>query len=610
METTASKAWVGGFTLAVFAAGFLFIYWLARAGDGGEIRNMTVRFTDPVAGLAAGSQVTFNGIRVGSVRTVFFDVDDPEVVVAKLDVNSDAPVKTDTKAFLNAQSLTGVVVVGLTGGSKEAPSIWQGSDDPVLEAENSGIGDLIANARRTLGRIDAAVETIEKLLSANASKVTSTIDNVEQFTAALADNSDDIGTLVESVSTASKALANVAEPLQRMVERGDKIVAAVDPEAVRQTVADIQNFMAGLGESRESITASVARFAEISSDVAAFSSRLGAIVDTTQGLLTAVGGRAEEILAAIEPELVGTTLKNISEISGAIEPEQVRKAVDGIAAVSSTLGNRKDDIDATITKLASVAGDVNDFSKRLPAMGEKFDGLLAAVDAEKLGKTVDNLAAISDAIEPEQVRKAVTGIADVAGALGSRKDEIDTLITRLASVAVDIDGFSKRLPAIGEKVDGLLAAVDAEKIGSTIDNANKFAAALGAQSDDLEVIMADAKEVAAGFRRVAASAESLLGTLDQQAGSEAGKGLIAEAKATLQSVRIAADTFSRQAESVGGGMSQFANRGLRDLQNFIRAGQLAVGRLDRVISNMEQNPGQFVFGGERRVPRYSVGNRR
>ncbi len=610
METTASKAWVGGFTLAVFAAGFLFIYWLARAGDGGEIRNMTVRFTDPVAGLAAGSQVTFNGIRVGNVRTVFFDVEDPEVVVAKLDVNSDAPVKTDTKAFLNAQSLTGVVVVGLTGGSKEAPSIWQGSDDPVLEAENSGIGDLIANARRTLGRIDAAVETIEKLLSANASKVTSTIGNVEQFTAALADNSDDIGTLVESVSTASKALANVAEPLQRMVERGDNIVAAIDPEAVRQTVADIQNFMAGLGESRESITASIARFAEVSSNVAAFSSRLGAIGDTTQGLLSAVGGRAEEILAAIEPELVSTTLKNFSEISGAIEPEQVRKAVDGIAAVSSTLGNRKDDIDATITKLASVAGDVNDFSKRLPAMGEKFDGLLTAVDAEKLGKTVDNLAAISDAIEPEQVRKAVTGIADVAGALGSRKDEIDTLVTRLASVAVDIDGFSKRLPAIGEKVDGLLAAVDAEKIGSTIDNANKFAATLGAQSDDLEVIMADAKEVAAGFKRVAASAENLLGTLDQQAGSEAGQGLIAEAKATLQSVRIAADTFSRQAESVGGGMSQFANRGLRDLQNFIRAGQLAVGRLDRVISNMEQNPGQFVFGGERRVPRYSVGNRR
>ncbi len=530
METTASKAWVGGFTLAVFAAGFLFIYWLARAGDGGDIRNLTIRFSDPVAGLAAGSQVTFNGIRVGNVRTVFFDVEDPEIVVAKLNVNSEAPIKTDTKAFLSAPSLTGVVVIDLSGGSRDAPSVWQDSDDPVLDAESSGIGDLIANARRTLGRIDAAVESIETLLTANTGKVNSTIDNVEKFTAALAENSDDIGTLVESVSSASAALSNVSEPLQRMVERGDRIVAAVDPEDVRQTVSDVRAFVAGLGENREAINASIVRFSEITADVAAFSNRLGAIGDTTEGLLTSVGGQAQEILAAIEPDKVSTTLTNLAEIS--------------------------------------------------------------------------------DAIEPEQVRTAVSGIADLSSALGARKDDIDGMITRLSAIAGDLSGFSTRLPAMGEKVDGLLAAVDAEKVGATIDNANKFAATLGEKSEDLGTIVADAKEVAAGFKRVATSAENLLGTLDEQAASEEGRGLIVEARETLRAVRIAAETFSRQTESVGGGVSQFANRGLRDLQAFIRAGQLAVGRLDRVISNMEQNPGQFVFGGERRVPRYNVGNRR
>ena len=73
METKANTALIGAFTLIVLALGFVFVYWLARGAGEDTDAHLTVIFEDPVTGLSVGSQVVFNGIKIGDVKTLDLD---------------------------------------------------------------------------------------------------------------------------------------------------------------------------------------------------------------------------------------------------------------------------------------------------------------------------------------------------------------------------------------------------------------------------------------------------------------------------------------------------------------------------------------------------------
>ncbi|HSG94577.1 MAG TPA: hypothetical protein VLA28_03595, partial [Afifellaceae bacterium] len=289
------------------------------------------------------------------------------------------------------------------------------------------------------------------------------------------------------------------------------------------------------------------------------------------------------------------------------EPEKVGTTIDGLASFSQTLSNRQEDIDMLVTRLSTISGDVGSFTARLPDMGEKVDGLLAAVDTEAVSRAVGNIDRIAAAIEPEKVGTTIDGLASFSQTLSNRQEDIDTLVTQLSTIASDVSGFSARLPTMGEKVDNLLAAVDTEKVTQSIDNVHQFTTALGENSDDVDAIVANIRAVSERFDSLTAKAESLIAKLDDMAGGENG-GIIEEASRTLTAIREAAESFDKQAQAIGSGVGRFSNQGLRDLQEFVNEGRRTVSRLDRVISNLGDDPSQILFGGKG-VPEYR-GNRR
>ena len=83
METKANYVLVGIFTLVVCIFAFGFVYWIARYGDRSETATLEIRIVGSVTGLAEGSQVLFNGIKVGSVRRLFIDANNPDAVIAR-----------------------------------------------------------------------------------------------------------------------------------------------------------------------------------------------------------------------------------------------------------------------------------------------------------------------------------------------------------------------------------------------------------------------------------------------------------------------------------------------------------------------------------------------
>lgn len=182
MEIRARYALIGAFTLGVIVAGFLFAYWLNTTGGLGARTSYRVRYDGPVSGLQKGSPVLFNGIRVGEVTAIALDPASPRAVVTTIAVSLDAPVRSDTKAGVEYQGLTGTPAIALVGGSAAtAPAAGEGGP-PLLLAEPDAGRALSDVARDAARRIDSVVKD-------NAEPLHKLIENIEKFADALARNS-------------------------------------------------------------------------------------------------------------------------------------------------------------------------------------------------------------------------------------------------------------------------------------------------------------------------------------------------------------------------------------------------------------------------------------
>jgi phospholipid/cholesterol/gamma-HCH transport system substrate-binding protein len=183
METRARYALIGLFTVAVVVAGFGFVYWIQNAGGLGQRSTYRVRFDGSVSGLLVGSNVLFNGMRVGEVTSLELDEKQPNIVMATLAVDPSAPIRSDTAVGMDFQGLTGAPVVVLNGGSAEAqtPSSKNGLPPLLIAAANAG-QTLTQSATNTLRSVD-------KVMSDNAEPLHAAIKNFSTFSDVLSRNS-------------------------------------------------------------------------------------------------------------------------------------------------------------------------------------------------------------------------------------------------------------------------------------------------------------------------------------------------------------------------------------------------------------------------------------
>lgn len=186
METRARYALIGLFALGVIFAGFAFVYWLQGAGGIRQRATYQIRFESPVSGLLVGSNVLFNGIRVGEVTSLDLNPEQPKQVMAIIAVDPSTPVKSDTTVGIDFQGLTGAPVVALSGGSTKASALTASDGKPPLLLAAPNVGEtLTQSARDTLSNLD-------KILSDNAAPLHDAIDNISTFSQALARNSDKV----------------------------------------------------------------------------------------------------------------------------------------------------------------------------------------------------------------------------------------------------------------------------------------------------------------------------------------------------------------------------------------------------------------------------------
>jgi phospholipid/cholesterol/gamma-HCH transport system substrate-binding protein len=439
METRANYALIGLFTLLVVASAFGFVYWFS-GGDRGQARQaVRIIFNGSVAGLTKGSGVLFNGIRVGEVTEINLLPEDPRRVVSLVEVDRNTPVRTDTRARLEYQGLTGVAQIAFIGGEPSAPVLTPGPGQslPTIFADRSDFQDLIETARNIARRADDVLEKVAQVVTDNQGSISRTVQNVERFSQALGDNSAGIDRFLEQVGQAAERIGPLAEKLETLAANLDEVIRAVDRDQVASIVANVDSFARALGENRQVLS------------------------DTLKD--------------------AGSLVRQLNEAA---------------------------------PKLDAALADIGEVAK--------------AIDATKLGRTIDNVDRFAES-------------------LGRTGGDVEKTVTEARQMV-------EKLNKSADRVDGVLAA-----------------------------------------------AEGFLGS----ASGEAGKGAFDEVRDAARSIRALADNLDKRTAEITAGVNKFTGAGLREYEALAVEGRKAVNDISRAVKNLERNPQQLIFGGQQSIPQYN-----
>lgn len=264
METRAHYILVGLFTLLAAASALLFALWLTNAGADRDVTYFDVLFREAVSGLSVGSAVQYSGIRVGEVERLTLDPQDPRIVRARIRVSSDVPVKVDTKASLTLLNITGASAIELREGLPESARLTADVGVPVIEATPSSLEQLRVTSEELLLNALTLLERANALLSdENGQRIANMLENVEVFTASLANQQDTLREGLEGFAQSTRSANEVLNRVNTLMMRYEEPIL----DGVSAVVADLQQLTQKLNtvldESSPAVTTGLQSFAEL-----------------------------------------------------------------------------------------------------------------------------------------------------------------------------------------------------------------------------------------------------------------------------------------------------------------------------------------------------------
>ena len=239
METRANYVAVGGFVLLVLAGIVVVTLWLARVEFQREFAYYDIYFTGSVAGLAPGSEVRYNGIRVGRVTEIRIDPQNLQQVRVTIELDQSVPIKADAVASLEVQGLTGSAYIEISGGSPAAPSLeaQPGQRYPIIASRQSGLQRVFASAPEVLARLLDVADKLNAILDdRNREAIADTLDNLRRLSTVAAARAGDLESVMGDSAAAVREL------------RGTMAAA-------NETMSELRDLIGEHGEGREALRA-------------------------------------------------------------------------------------------------------------------------------------------------------------------------------------------------------------------------------------------------------------------------------------------------------------------------------------------------------------------
>ena len=517
-------------------------------------------FPGSVAGLSAGSPVFFNGIKYGDVTGISLSAEDLRLVDVTARVSEDAPLKTDTRAILEFQAISGYASIGLSGGSFAAPNLFAGEGPYVIRGQQSTLTQLLSDGESIAERASSILDQVDTLLAVNAREVNTTVSNAAVISRNFADASEDVADVLSAAGEVATSFRALSGQVGALADQVGDTVGQVDVAEINAAIANVGAVTSTLAANDEQIGQLLANAESASAQLTALLTQAG---DFASEARQAVGA-TRSIIASVEPERVTSILANIdaatgiveesgaditriarnageaterlnailgdasgvgarvSELATAVDPQAVGAAIDNVGTLTATLADSAEGVSRTIASVETAAGRAAAALEGAEGLGTQVNAIVASVDPAAIGETVAAAREITTSaqasvanVDPEALGAAVNNVRTLTETLAGSAEGVSRTIASAETAATRVASALEGTEGIGGRVDALVAGVDPIKIDRTLTAARDIAASAQATINavDPEALGAAVGNVRILTETLAGSAESVSRTI-------------------------------------------------------------------------------------------------
>ncbi|MFU8899598.1 MAG: MlaD family protein [Roseinatronobacter sp.] len=568
METRANYVLIGVFALLGFLGVLGFFLAFGKFQLDRQFAYYEVRF-DAVSGLSRAADVRFAGLLVGQVVDVRLSPDGDGMVVVRLEVDRDTPVRADSVATVDSSGITGVSFVAISTGTQAAPLINDRTDVPELEAGRSTIQSLTEGAPRLLNETLQVLEQVNRLVGEeNQRKVTSILDNVESSTGDLSRALDNFSGFTDTIAEATATFAEFSDNLTPILLQAEKTVEslqfAIDEFALLATESRITF------ETGTTTLLSVEAFVE----------------DDLDAMVTDLRRAAD---------LVGREIEAFSQEAQTMFGEISRT---GMAATQ-----RIEALDPALARLEPLLARADTTFETVERMAANVDTLVSG----------DGAALVAEAREMVQLaRDAAASVATVA------ENDLPVIMADVRAATADIrqvvNTVGEDLAQVSGRIDELSAGGlrTLDQVTETFANANATLGAINRALATSEGAIQAAERAFIGADRVINEDISLitedlrdvLGRLGRavDAVSDDIPEVTADLRRTAESAARAFDDLGRMVRESSGPVRDFTTSGLPNITQLARETRGLITNLDRLTRQIERDPARFLLN--RQTPEF------
>ncbi len=232
---------VGAFVVVAFLILVAFIVAITGVEFGKEEKQYLTEFSY-TGGIEPGAQVRLGGHLIGKVVEVRMPTAQRPKIEIEIAVEMDAPIRTDSEAFITAIGLMGDYYIEITTGSPQAPLLQPGSmirskdvppwtqlGEPMLEVSHN-LNELLTRLNDVLrednrNRVASMLASMDSMLSGNVRQINALVSNMnrltdhiasvgEQADSLVAQNSALIHSMLASLNTTLKEAETLMQSMQ------------------------------------------------------------------------------------------------------------------------------------------------------------------------------------------------------------------------------------------------------------------------------------------------------------------------------------------------------------------------------------------------------------
>lgn len=266
METRANYALIGTFVIIATMAVAAFTLWLGQSQFRQDFEAYDIVFEGPVS-LEQGASVRYIGIKVGEVSWVRIDRGDPSKVRARIRVDAETPVKTDSTASIQLAGITGITFVQISAGTPNAAPLRArpGQPVPVIRAERTQLDEIFAGGAEVLGKASRTMERVSLVLTdENIESLSATLRNIETMSTRLAASDGTMARATQTlqdVSDAAERFEQASASLQSFGSNADQQITQFGSET-QALIAELREVTANANRTVEQSNRAVSAAAD------------------------------------------------------------------------------------------------------------------------------------------------------------------------------------------------------------------------------------------------------------------------------------------------------------------------------------------------------------